>query len=77
MGFSRQECWNGLLSPLPGDLPDPGIEAVSPGAPALPEDPLLLSNQGSRLMAHMALKKSGIKHIQEYFNFQKTSKYVR
>ena len=32
MGFSRQECWSGLPSPSPGDLPDPGIE---PGSPAL------------------------------------------
>ena len=34
MGFSRQECWNGLPFPSPGDLPDPGIE---PGSPALHE----------------------------------------
>ena len=25
MGFSRQEYWNGLPFPTPGDLPDPGI----------------------------------------------------
>ena len=76
MGFLRQECWNGLLSPLPGDLPYQSIEAVSPEATALPADPLPLSNQGSRLTDHMALKKSGIKYIQEYFNFQKTGIYV-
>ena len=35
MGFSRQEYWSGLPFPLPGDLPDPGIEPVSPAAPAL------------------------------------------
>ena len=35
MGFSRQEYWNGLLCPPPGDLPDPGIEPASPAAPAL------------------------------------------
>ena len=29
MGFSRQEYWNGLLCPPPGDLPDPGIKPVS------------------------------------------------
>ena len=29
MGFSRQEYWSGLLCPPPGDLPDPGLEAVS------------------------------------------------
>ena len=30
MGFSRQENWSGLPFPSPGDLPDPGIEPVSP-----------------------------------------------
>ena len=30
MGFSRQEHWNGLPFPSSGDLPDPGIEPVSP-----------------------------------------------
>ena len=30
IGFSRQEYWNGLPSPSPGDLPDPGIEPMSP-----------------------------------------------
>ena len=30
MGFSRQEYWNGLPIPSPGDLPDPGIELGSP-----------------------------------------------
>ena len=28
MGFSRQEYWRGLPRPPPGNLPDPGIEAV-------------------------------------------------
>jgi len=30
MGFSRQEYWNGLPFPSPGDLPNPGIEPKSP-----------------------------------------------
>ena len=30
MGFSRQEYWSGLSCPPSGDLPDPGIEPVSP-----------------------------------------------
>ena len=30
MGFSRQEYWNGLPFPPPGDLPDPEIELISP-----------------------------------------------
>ena len=29
MGFSRQEYWNGLLCPPPGDLPDTRIEPIS------------------------------------------------
>ena len=29
MGFSRQEYWNGLPSPPPGDLPNPGIKPTS------------------------------------------------
>ena len=45
MGFSRQECWNGLPFPSPGDLPDPGFKPVSPGSSALtdgllPTEPL-------------------------------------
>ena len=28
--FSRQEYWNGLLCPPPGDLPNPEIKSVSP-----------------------------------------------
>ena len=30
VGFSRQEYWSGLLFPSPRDLPNPGIEPVSP-----------------------------------------------
>jgi len=37
MGFFRQKYWSGLPCPPPGDLPDPGIEPVSP---ALQEDSL-------------------------------------
>ena len=28
--FSRQEYWSGLPFPPPGDLPNPGIEPMSP-----------------------------------------------
>ena len=35
MGFPRQESWSELPCPPPGDLPDPGIEPVSPESPAL------------------------------------------
>ena len=46
MGFSRQEHWSGLPCCPPGDLPDPGIEPVSP---ALQVDSSPLSHRGSPL----------------------------
>ena len=41
MGFSRQEYWSGLPFPSPGDLPNPGIEPMSPAlqAASLPSKP--------------------------------------
>ena len=41
MGFFRQEYWNGLPFPSPGDLPDAEIEPRSPTlqADALPSEP--------------------------------------
>ena len=38
MGFSRQESWSGLPFPSPRDLPDPGIEPMSPVSLALQGD---------------------------------------
>ena len=35
MELSRQEYWNGLPFPTPGDLPDPGMESASLVCPAL------------------------------------------
>ena len=35
MEFCRQEYWSGLPFPVPGDLPDAGIEPTSPVSPAL------------------------------------------
>ena len=35
MGFPKQEYWSGLPLPLPGDLPNLGIEPTSLGSPAL------------------------------------------
>ena len=34
VGFSRQEHWNGLLFPSPGNLPNPGIKPISPALQA-------------------------------------------
>ena len=45
MGFSRQEHWSGLPVFSPGNLPDPGIEPLSPAlackffTPEPPEKP--------------------------------------
>ena len=33
MEFYRQEYWNGLPFPPPGNLPDPGIKPTSPASP--------------------------------------------
>ena len=40
MGLLGQEYWNGLPFPPPGDLPDPGIESMSPVSSALQADSL-------------------------------------
>jgi len=44
MEFSRQEYWRGLPFPSPGDLPNSGIEPVSP---TMQVDSLLLNHLGS------------------------------
>ena len=46
MGFSRQEYWNGLPFPSPGDLPDPGME---PGSLALEADALTSEPPGKAI----------------------------
>ena len=48
VGFSRQEYWNGLPFPSPGDLLNPGIEPRSPAlrANTLPYEPLGKHNDG-------------------------------
>ena len=41
MEFPRQEYWSELPFPPPGDIPDPGMEPVSPAlqADSLPSEP--------------------------------------
>ena len=55
MEFPRQECWSGLPFPPPGDLPNPGIEPVSPASPALQVDYIPLSHWGS-----LGIKDTGV-----------------
>ena len=45
--------------PSPGDLPNPGIEPVSPAAPALQADSLLPSHQGSPKALMRSSKRTG------------------
>ena len=47
MGFPRQEYWNGLPFPSPGDIPNPGTK---PSSPALQVSSLSLSHQVSPLI---------------------------
>ena len=47
MEFPRQENWNGLPFPSPGDLPDPGIVPASLVPLALAGDSLPLHHLGS------------------------------
>ena len=56
MKFSRQEYWSELPWPPPGDLPNPGTEPVSPVAPALQVDSLLLSHQGRPYMTFSSVQ---------------------
>ena len=68
MGFPRQEYWNELSFPSPGDLPNPGIEPQSLASPALKVNSLPLS--------HMGLHEHGTKlRIIDFesFNYQKKS----
>ena len=55
MGFSRQEYWDGLPFPSPGDLPDLGIEAMSPAlqADSLPADPPSQDTKSSSLCCNL------------------------
>ena len=54
MEFSRQEYWNGLPFPPPGDLPDPGVE---PRSLALQTDSLLSEPPGK----HTSIRLTKIK----------------
>ena len=49
MGFSKQEYWNGLPFPSPGDLPDQGIE---PKSPIFWEDSLSAEPQGKPIYTY-------------------------
>ena len=56
IGFSRQEYWTGLPFPPPGDLPNPGIEPLSPVVPALQMGSLQLNHQESPWVPWLGIK---------------------
>ena len=51
MGFLKEEHWNGLRFPSPGDLSDPGIELPSPKD--WRQDSLPLNHQGELLYVYL------------------------
>ena len=59
MGLPREEYWSGLPFSSPGDLPDPGVEAVSP---AWQVDSFPLSHQGSPFKFYA----SGLKNYSKF-----------
>ena len=48
--FSRQEHWNGLPFPTPGDRPDPRTEPVSLESPALKDGFFTTEPSGNHLL---------------------------
>ena len=52
-GLCREDYWSGLPCPPPGDLPDPGIEPVSPTPPALAGGFFTSKPPGTSLVAQM------------------------
>ena len=58
MGFPRQEYCSGWPFPSPGDLPDPGIQPVSPVSPALAGGFFTTEPQGCSESAYVIRKHS-------------------
>ena len=52
-GIFSQEYWSGLPFPPPGDLPDPGIEPVSPAFPTLADGFLTTVPPGKPENSHL------------------------
>ena len=86
MGFSRQEYWSWLPFPSSGNLPDPGIESVSPalaGGFFTTESPGKLYRANSKVqipapsLTHFELLKSSVSHFFPLYCGNKTSPYLK
>ena len=55
MGFPRQEYWNGLQFPSPGDLPNPGMEPPPLNSPALADEFFTTSTMGELVYSYTLL----------------------
>ena len=58
MEFSRQEYWSRLPGPPPGDLPDSGLEPMSPASRAFQADSLPTGPPGKPFLVRYLLLKS-------------------
>ena len=72
VGLPRQEYWQGLRFPSPGDLPGPGMEPVSPVSPALaggsytatpPEKPWMVKRDRNLEIQEKAYRKTGKRRV--------------
>ena len=71
MGLSQQKYWSGLPCPPPGELPDPGIEPLSPASPTLQS--LGFSRQEHpphREGCHLGMTFSHMKRISQLLHFK-------
>ena len=67
MRFSRQEYWSGLLRPPPGNLPDPGTEPTSSGAPTLQADSLLPSHSDFNMIIFRSAMRQSKIEVKKFF----------
>ena len=72
MGYFRQEYWNGLPFPPPGDLPDPVNKLTSPASPALQTDSLPLEPPGKPVNPKLLIYYHSPK---QHFQFARTICY--